>query len=274
MGKYIYKITNDINGKIYIGQTINVKRRFTEHCQRKDDSLIHNAIIKYGKEHFIIETLGFFEDYNEKEKYYINLFHSKTPLGYNMTDGGEEPPRMIGEANPNSKISAEVAEQIQKDLLNLNLPRKSIRKKYGISENILRHIIEGNSWRKEELSYPLRPPETIILEQKVERAKQLLRETNLSQKEIAKTLQVSRSFVTMVNIGQNHYDENEDYPIRKSPYNKNSNIEEIRKMIINTQIPLNQIAKKFQVSKQVVYDINRGNTYWQEKYTYPLRKPL
>lgn len=163
MGKYIYKITNNINGKVYIGQTVNVKRRFTEHCQRKENSLIHSAIVKYGKEHFTVETLGFFEDYNEKEKYYITFFQSKIPLGYNMTDGGEEPPRRVGEDNPNSKISEEVAKKIQADLLNFDLPRKSIRKKYGISEDILRHIIDGDSWRREELTYPLRPPEAVIL---------------------------------------------------------------------------------------------------------------
>ena len=49
--KAIYKIENKINHKIYIGQSNNPQRRFNEHCVRKTAhrSLIHEAILKYGK---------------------------------------------------------------------------------------------------------------------------------------------------------------------------------------------------------------------------------
>ena len=47
----IYKITNLINNKIYIGQSIHIERRWSEHCQPSAKSLIAKAIQKYGKEH-------------------------------------------------------------------------------------------------------------------------------------------------------------------------------------------------------------------------------
>ena len=70
MEKYVYKITNLINGKSYIGQTINIERRFKEHCIKHYNyvSLINNAIKKYGSSNFKIEQLYYGEDYNEKEK--------------------------------------------------------------------------------------------------------------------------------------------------------------------------------------------------------------
>ena len=99
--KAIYKIENKINHKVYIGQSKNPEERFFQHCNRRPTykSLIYDAIQKYGKENFSFEVLGWFEDYNEKEKYYIQCYHSIVPGGYNIAQGGEEPPHGLGEKN-------------------------------------------------------------------------------------------------------------------------------------------------------------------------------
>lgn len=87
----IYKITNLINGKIYVGQTMrSIEERFKEHCCT--DSAIGNAIRKYGKGNFKLELIAECETNeaaNELEMYWIKELNCKAPNGYNLTDGGE-----------------------------------------------------------------------------------------------------------------------------------------------------------------------------------------
>lgn len=90
---YIYKITNKINNKVYIGQTTKtISERFQRH---KNDALsnrlnthLAKAIRKYGVENFIIEqidTAKTQQELTEKEYYWIN-FYDATHKGYNETD--------------------------------------------------------------------------------------------------------------------------------------------------------------------------------------------
>lgn len=86
----IYKVTNKLNGKIYIGQTIqSLKRRFANHaCQ---GHCLYSAIKKYSKENFKIQLLARCnsrEEMNHRESYYIKLFNTLAPNGYNLTSGG------------------------------------------------------------------------------------------------------------------------------------------------------------------------------------------
>ena len=94
----IYKVTNKINNKIYIGQTINsLTRRKTNHYAaartKKDTLFFHKAIRKYGKDNFIWEVLkqaDTREELNELECFYIKQYNSNnSEYGYNMTAGGE-----------------------------------------------------------------------------------------------------------------------------------------------------------------------------------------
>lgn len=217
MKKAIYKITNKINNKIYIGQSINPEQRFLAHCYKHTEykSLINNAINKYGKDNFELEIIGWFEDYNDKEKYYIQFYRSLAPYGYNIAKGGEEPPTANGENNNFAKITNKEAECIKKDLLDWTIPRKQIIKKYHATNDIIRHINEGSSWYDETLNYPLRPTEAEINEWRADQVIDMLQHTNLTQKEIGKKVGWNRSAVTMINIGSNHHRDNLEYPIRK-----------------------------------------------------------
>lgn len=86
----IYKIENLVNGKIYIGQSVQIEKRFQKHLRAKDNFLIHKALRKYGKENFTFQIIEECEqqDLDNKEIYWINYYNSLMPLGYNMVDGG------------------------------------------------------------------------------------------------------------------------------------------------------------------------------------------
>lgn len=98
---YIYKITNIINKKIYIGQTkSSIETRFKRHIydieHHKTKSLLYDAMNKYGKENFIIEQIDIAytsDELNEKEIYYIKTFNTQDPtIGYNICKGGTRGP--------------------------------------------------------------------------------------------------------------------------------------------------------------------------------------
>lgn len=100
---YIYIISNDINNKVYIGQTIEtVEKRYKDHISASKSSntkgvILYNAMRKYGVEHFIVKELKKIscisntelrDKINELECYYISKYNSQNPNGYNITSGG------------------------------------------------------------------------------------------------------------------------------------------------------------------------------------------
>ena len=80
-----------LNGKVYIGQTVRtLNERIAEH-KRKRNSLLGQAIRKYGDACFsfeIIDEAGDIETLNEKEKYWITFYDCEVPNGYNQCNGG------------------------------------------------------------------------------------------------------------------------------------------------------------------------------------------
>lgn len=100
---YIYKITNDVNGKMYIGKTelVDPYKRWKEHLQdykkrRCEKRPLYAAMNKYGEEHFhfeVIEETDTSDKTCEREQYWINKLHTYVGFedcnGYNATLGGD-----------------------------------------------------------------------------------------------------------------------------------------------------------------------------------------
>ena len=91
---YIYKITNTINGKMYIGKTEQtIEKRFQQHCSDSQRDGINNrplykAMRKYGVEFFSIEEIEQTDQPEEREIFWIE-FYGTFKNGYNATLGGD-----------------------------------------------------------------------------------------------------------------------------------------------------------------------------------------
>jgi group I intron endonuclease len=88
----IYKITHLDSGKCYIGQSVNVFKRWKGHSNlaRKKKSAIQHAFVLYGIDKFSFEVLEECdrEMLNDREVHWISFFDSVSPNGYNLTSGG------------------------------------------------------------------------------------------------------------------------------------------------------------------------------------------
>ena len=92
---YIYLITNTINSKVYVGQTVNVKNRKGRHWfeGKKPDSKNHlyRSMYEHGVENFRFETIEecSMDNVDERERYWISHYRSCDPaVGYNKEFGG------------------------------------------------------------------------------------------------------------------------------------------------------------------------------------------
>ena len=185
----IYKITNTINGKCYIGKSENLGKRIKYHiCSLKNgnnkNTHMQNAYDHYGTGTFeleILEELSNTDDINEREKYWIKFYNSNNPeYGYNKTEGGDggnsyqnvlsqeqieelkrkASTRILGENNPNynkhcftngERIVYITDEEIEEYLNNGWLPGvpQSTKEKEKISNSGKRNGFYGKKHTKE-----------------------------------------------------------------------------------------------------------------------------
>ena len=120
----IYCIRNQINGKCYVGQSVNIKSRIAQHFNLRDNHTIclHNAIRKYGKEMFVWEVLELCSEaiLDDRECYWIDALSCIRPKGYNLRTGGargrhtKEACDKIRIANIGKTLSAETREKLSK----------------------------------------------------------------------------------------------------------------------------------------------------------------
>jgi len=105
----IYKIENNINGKIYIGLTTkDLSKRIAGHIA-ENKSYIQKALNKYGLQSFAVSVIDSAESREilcEKERYWIQHYNSKAPNGYNLTDGGD------GLINPAKVVRRAIAKKV------------------------------------------------------------------------------------------------------------------------------------------------------------------
>lgn len=281
----IYKYTNLINGKIYIGQTTQtLERRHAKHlCQLSDNTYFHRALEKYGAENFKLELVEDnipCDELDEREKYWINEYESFYTLGkgYNLTAGGKW-------GSGTQKIISKQAEEI-KNLIR-NHPEKTfsqIGEIYGLTVSGISDINTGRSFYDPNIEYPIRKPieKSELNYDKVNEIIDLLRHTDMNYKNIGLKVGVKEYTVGEINRGNNSWcPVNLDYPIRKSvkPNTYQNVIDqnaviEICHELIYTDITLKDIGEKYHIARNTVGDISRGIS-WKEitnQFVCPIRK--
>lgn len=151
----IYKIQNTINGKCYIGQSVDIHRRWNDHKSSafnpNNESYhqhLYRAIRKYGLHNFEFSVLEecTVNELNPKERAYITQFDSFCN-GYNQTLGGDA----AGGQMPKDNIFG-----IIQDLENTNLSQREIAAKWGVSPQTVYCINVGRNWNHSR-TYPIRP---------------------------------------------------------------------------------------------------------------------
>ena len=149
----IYKITNLITNMSYIGQSLNIEKRWNEEKRRaflKNDKSynypLSKAFRKYGLKNFSFEILEECSQdlLNEKEKFYISKYNTFYN-GYNQTLGGD---------NAIIKPKENIIGIIQ-DLENTDMLHREIAEKWNISIEMVQGINTGRYWYQENKNYPL-----------------------------------------------------------------------------------------------------------------------
>lgn len=139
----IYMIKNKKTGQIYIGQSINIERRWNFHYNNKK-SYIDRAINKYGIDNFIFKIIEELPKdsllLNEREEYWINYYDSyNNKQHYNLTPGGDFCPmkipeiaqKMCGKNNPSyGGLSIEHRQKISNSMSGKKNPMYGVRR-YG-----------------------------------------------------------------------------------------------------------------------------------------------
>ncbi len=157
----IYKITNKLNGKVYIGQSLNIFKRWGVHGNinkaNNKKQVISKAVEKYGVENFIFEILERCkkEDLNGREAYWVKTYDSYKK-GYNCTPGGDS-----FDEFRHTKIEKNTINLIYSQLLDNKLQIVELAEMYNVGESAIRAINTGDTWYNPNLMYPLRQGSTV-----------------------------------------------------------------------------------------------------------------
>ena len=221
---FIYCYENKLNHHKYVGQTNNLKVRYSAHKSQafnpnsKDyNCSFHKKIRQYGLENFdfycLEEINSNDQEYiDSRESYWIKLLNSwcRYGEGYNETTGG-----------------------------------KQFKKNLSISDEQLEEI------------------------------KSLIKNSDLEFAKIAEKFNIYRDFISRINIGRYGFDEKETYPLRVTRDWREVPQEvklQIAMEILETSIPLQEIANRYKVSKHLVQQINSGDSNLESDLVFPLRK--
>jgi len=192
----IYKITNKVNGKIYIGSAYNLRNRIYTHKSRLRRGIhknkhLQNAFNFYGEAKFVFEILEVVEDKKiilEREQFYLDLYVAyDTAIGYNiakvagntagvkpnattrrkMSEAAKKRPKrtmpehqkkILSEkfSGVGKKVDWEIVNEIRQLYGNGEFTQKELAERFGIFQTTVSEIIRNVIWVDEEYCYTKR----------------------------------------------------------------------------------------------------------------------
>lgn len=253
---YIYKITNIINKKCYIGETIknNPERRWNEHKSKINMGIgcpaLQCAVNKYGIVNFKFEILiiCFDEDRYRFEKEYIKKYNSLSPNGYNLTPGGE------GGGFYGKKHNVESKFKIKKRLTEI-YNDSELRKKISNRNK----IIMNSECMKLKIKEAL---------QKSEKYK------NAKKGNINRNKHTSNTINKLKNITNNYFNDNKNIIKHREIMANNKGLKitqyDTNNNLINNYISIREASRqtnipRSSIGKAIKLNVTAGNYFWKKQ---------
>lgn len=286
----IYIINYD-NGKIYIGQAMNIRNRALEHNSKNKD-ICDKALKKHNATISILEKINDLVLLDDIEKLYIKRYSATDRnVGYNILKYGNVSGKR-GLDNYNAVFNETELNEIIDLLLNhKEISIKDIAKQYNVHQTTILRISKGQSYVNPNLSYPLRENDHSNVaknqvldyfsseEQLINLKEDLKYRWDLSiDKDLKEKYQIPLRILREINNGRKFTDVGiYEYPIRgkniRNIHNfSQTDIKDILNDLSNTQLSMQSIGLKYNLNRTTVSNINQGLSYPIKDYQYPARK--
>lgn len=285
----IYKLNYD-NGKIYIGQALSIYSRALEH-NSKNKQVCDQALKKHQASIEILEIVNDILQLDSIEDKWINYYNATDKnIGYNILKQGNVSGKR-GVENCNASFNKDQLNEIVNLLLNATkLSYKDIANLYNVDQSTILKISQGYSYFNPYLKYPLRKnnhdankKDTIIdyfknEEELLHLKNDLLYRWDLEiENDLTKQYNIPVKIIRSINQGQLFETiGNYQYPIRGKNIRNNHNftmndILNILSDLRNTPKSMSEIGEKYNIHRNTVSKINKGESYIIKDYDYPAR---
>lgn len=285
----VYKLNYD-NGKIYIGQALSIYYRALEH-NSKNVQICDQALKKHQASIEILEIVNDILQLDDIESKWINYYNATDKsIGYNILKQGNVSGKR-GPENCNASFNEDQLNEIVNLLINeTKLSYKDIANLYNVHYTTISKISQGYTYFNSNLNYPLRKNnhdsrkkdsiadyfqnEKELLQLKDD----LLYRWDLEiEDDLAKQYNIPIKIIR--NINQGHLFGNignYKYPIRNKNIRNNQNftIDDVLNILSdlrNTTQSMSDIGNKYNIHRNTVSKINKGESYIIKNYDYPAR---
>lgn len=285
----IYKINYD-NGKIYVGQALSIWARANEH-NNKNIQICDQALKKHKATIEILEEVSDILLLDEIETKWINFYNATNKsIGYNILNQGNASGKR-GIDNCNSKFNQQQLDEIIDLLINhTELSYKDIANLYQVNQITILNISQGNTYFNPQFSYPLRKHNHDSVKKNkildyfsneqdlLELKEDLLYRWDLSiETDLTQKYKIPLKIIRAINQGSLFEEKgNYNYPIRNKNIRNNQNftIEDVKNILSDLRTSsksMSDIGIKYNIHRNTVSKINKGEAYLIKGYDYPAR---